>query len=141
MTPAKEWDLESRTGETPMVENQEGIGRPIAAWQAHLNVARTEAEVLEVARGYVGSWPSIQLHRIPRDFRPGFLNDGCDVKEAAVRLSRAYRSFNIPPRDMPVLLTMMAFFNLASARLAEIGPGLPPVRFRGGSMGTTAAEC
>lgn len=123
-----------------MFENSENVGRPMAAWHARLGEARTEADVVDVARGYLRSWPAPHIDRIPQDFQPGFIADAVDIKESAVRLTRAYRSYDVPPRDMPILLTMMAFFNLATARLAEVAPSAPPARFSGRSMGSWAAE-
>lgn len=123
-----------------MAESRDSVGRPIAAWQARLGEARSEHDVVDVARDYLRSWPSPQVNRIPQDFQPGFIADAVDIKESAVRLARAYRSYDVPPRDMPILLTMMAFFNLATARLLEVAPSTPPPRFSGRSMGSWANE-
>lgn len=88
------------------------------SWQDQINAARTEREVLHVARNFVATIEPIEIAQLPEPCRPPKLKDGNDLIEYAFDLVR-HRCDDGLGADYAVH-RLTAFFSGAAQRLAQI---------------------
>jgi hypothetical protein len=94
-------------------------GRLVAvSWQQRLKSARSEMEVLDVARDFVATFSPYDLARLPEPCRPGRIVDANDVNELAFVLVRHDHDDG---RGTARRIRRLAnFFTNASVRLTEL---------------------
>ncbi|HSN20186.1 MAG TPA: hypothetical protein VLS49_05890 [Usitatibacter sp.] len=89
-----------------------------APWDERIEAARTEAEVIAVARDYVASLESFETAQLPRACAPPELRSSKDLTSYAFDLVLYESSPDDTSR--PLLLDLAIFFSNASNRLARI---------------------
>jgi len=95
--------------------------RPALTWQGRIDLAQSEAEVIEVARDYLASLDPFEVDRLPERCRPRKLFDAADIASYAFDLARCHCA---PAESRDVVHRTVAFFMHASSRLAGILAGL-----------------
>ena len=95
--------------------------RPALTWQGRVDLAQSEAEVIEVARDYLASLDPFEVDRLPDRCKPPKLFDATDVASYAFDLARCHCA---EPESADVVHRTAAFFMHANSRLAGILAGL-----------------
>ena len=87
-------------------------------WPGNLHAARTEEEVVEVARDFLATFGPTELASIPARLRPPRLRDGKDVTDYAYTLVR----FRVDDeRSSSALIDRLsAFFSDATVRISQL---------------------
>ena len=88
------------------------------AWQAMLDAAASEEEIVTAARDYVAMLTPEEIAELPRECRPFRIVDGSDVTDYAFRL--AHEQFLWDPLESSTLQKLSAFMTSASLRLSQI---------------------
>jgi len=88
------------------------------SWPQRLKSARTEAEVVDVARDFLATFSPYDLARLPEVLRPGRLVDGNDVNEVAFTLVR--HDHDDSRGTARCIYRLTNFFTRASVRLTEL---------------------
>jgi hypothetical protein len=86
-------------------------------WLAQLRQVRSEAQLLKVCRGYLGSIRRAEIAALPLACRPIPLEDASDLSAYALQLVR-YRCDVDEATEL--VLRMAAFFAHANMRMAQI---------------------
>jgi hypothetical protein len=100
------------------------------SWAQRLAAARTESEVVAVARDFLATFSPYDLARLPEECRPGRIVDGSDVNDFALLLVRYDQDDRQGTARCIHRLT--TFFTNASIRLSELlaahadEPEMPP---------------
>jgi len=89
-----------------------------ASWQQRLREAGTDAEVLELARQYLGSFDGYELAMLPQRCRPRTLVCAQDLSSYAFDLVGHYCDKS--DATARLVQQLAAFFTEASIRLSEI---------------------
>ena len=89
-----------------------------ATWQERLSSARTEAEVVDVARDYVAQFTPEEIAALPGPCQPRKMVDAEDISEYAVTLVRHHCDDG--QGSTTPIHRLAAFFSNASARVSEI---------------------
>ena len=85
-----------------------------------LRSAKSENDVVELVRDYIGDWLPEELAKLPFECRPGKIRDSEDLNVLALKLARASISFDIEPEQVRAIEEMDAFVAQACQRIAEI---------------------
>ncbi len=85
-------------------------------WQNAIASAARKSDVVAVARHFLSSWSPEQIAALPRNCRPGEMNEAEDVADYAFILV----SEECAADQSPALKAMASFFAAASTRLSEI---------------------
>ena len=110
-----------------------GSGLQAVSWPQRLKSARTEAEVVDVARDFLATFSPYDLARLPEELRPGRLVDGNDVNDVAFTLVRHdHDDGRGTARSIHRLTT---FFTNASVRLTELMMVNPGATYPSGPRG------
>jgi hypothetical protein len=88
-------------------------------WRSELEAARTDKDVLNVARDYVALLGSSELHTLPNELKPIQITSCAEISDWALRLVQASLSLH-PDVAGTMLQEMSEFFASASARLSEL---------------------
>ena len=91
------------------------------SWPQRLKGARTEAEVVAIARDFLATFSPYDLARLPEVLRPGRIVDGNDVNEIAFTLVR--HDHDDSHGTARCIHRLTNFFTNASVRLTEISSG------------------
>jgi hypothetical protein len=87
-------------------------------WADRLDEARSESEVVSLARDFVARFGPDELARLPERCRPSRIVDAEDIAEYAMTLVRC--ELEAQGSDRGVLTRMATFFSAASSRLSEV---------------------
>jgi hypothetical protein len=92
---------------------------PIAplSWEQRLDLARSEAEVIELAREYVAQLEHWEIVLLPDHLRPYKLVDGIDVSNYAFELVRYECDDESRAR---LVLKLAAYFSRCSMHLSQL---------------------
>ena len=88
------------------------------SWPQRLKSARSEAEVVDIARDFLATFSPYDLARLPEALRPGRLVDGNDVSEFAFTLVR--HDHDDSHGTARCIYRLTNFFTNASVRLTEL---------------------
>lgn len=89
-------------------------GEPSLSWPGRLDLAMSEAEVIEVARDYLASLDPFEVDRLPDPCKPRKLFEADDIASYAFDLM----SCDCPAASLAVVNRVAAFFAHANGRLA-----------------------
>lgn len=87
------------------------------SWRDQLDLADTEAEVVEVARDYLASLDPFEIAALPERCKPRKLFDASDIASYAFDLARQHTQ---EPRAAALVHRMAALFVHANIRLSKI---------------------
>ena len=89
------------------------------AWQRRIDETSSEADVVAIARDFVGRLSPSDVERLPEICRPVPIGRGSDVTEYASILVRHHCSGDGATHRLVARLT--EFFSAAARRVAELG--------------------
>jgi hypothetical protein len=107
------------------------------SWPHRLKTARTEAEVVDVARDFLATFSPYDLARLPEVLRPGRLVDGADVNDVAYTLVR--HDHDDSRGTARCIHRLTNFFTSASVRLTELLMVNPGATYPSGPRGIRAS--
>ena len=87
------------------------------AWQMRLNAATSVAEVVVLAKEFLGTWSDADLAKLAADCEPGDMNSSDDIAYYAFRLVREQCAGDVQCLE---LHRMATFFSSASQRVSQI---------------------
>ena len=96
-----------------------GQGMRTPTWQERLEICRTEREIVEVARNYLGSHDHFEISRLPDPCKPTRLVCGADVSEYALAL--ADQASGGSDANPELIHRLAAFFLQAHTKLSRLG--------------------
>ncbi|HUJ01464.1 MAG TPA: hypothetical protein VLY46_14585 [Usitatibacter sp.] len=89
---------------------------PSVSWPGRVDLAKSEAEVVEAARDYLASLDPFEVDRLPDHCKPRKLFDAQDISSYAFDLMRT----DCAEESAAVVHRVAAFFVHANGRLAQL---------------------
>ncbi|MGE5615556.1 MAG: hypothetical protein ACM3X5_01445 [Bacillota bacterium] len=92
-------------------------------WQLAIEASVDEAQIMQLARSFVGGWLATEIRRLPKRCRPPHLVNARELSLYTFKLVRAYCAPGLKPPAERELERMLGFFRAASDRVFELRNG------------------
>ena len=89
-------------------------------WRVELEMATEPGDVVEVARGFLGTLTALELSRLPASCRPGPIAEAEDIGAFALGVAQARLGQFRSPADGLLLDRRSVFYAHASERLSQL---------------------
>ena len=89
-------------------------------WYHQIDNAKSELEVVAIARDYFSIWGPREISLLPESIRPGRLRDEQDVEILHGKLIDEYRATLASGEELDALQRMTSFVVRAAIRIAEL---------------------
>ena len=89
-------------------------------WRTHLKNATTEADVVDLVRGYLAEWTAQEIRSLPGSAWPGNVRDRADILSWMFRAGEAHAHFRGDAASLARLQELLLFFTHAAVRVTQI---------------------
>jgi len=110
-------------------------------WRTHLKNATTEADVVDLVRGYLAEWTAQEIRSLPGSAWPGNVRDRADILSWMFRAGEAHAHFRGDAASLARLQELLLFFTHAAVRVTQIAAKPEQGPANDESRGGNGVEC
>ena len=93
------------------------------SWFRQVENARSENEVISIARDYFAMWSPAEIGILPPAIRPPHIRDATDLEELNLRAVEAFRETRATGEELVLLQRLTGFVGRSCVRIAQLRQG------------------